>query len=401
MVEWANLPKDLLEQVSKCLETSTDLLRLRSVCSSWRSSVGPKPHLSSGNLRFLPNDGISHTSFGFCLSKRTVFRIGLPGSNDQGDTVGWLVKVEEDAPRKQLLNPLSRYKMNALPNRFPRVLDLLNLRVCELGKEYVLHLLNYNLSPHDGAGTLYMEKVVMIQSSCGKTFVLLTIHVSGKLAMFTSGDKRWNIMQDMPSPYDDVIVYKGKFFAVDNIGRTVVVGLNADLDFVANPVFGGDKKYLVESEGQLLLVDMYLSIDTGEGSLSTGEEFLEHLAQYMSERTVKFKVYKLHEETQNWIELKSLGDRVLFLGDDSTFSALASDFSGCKGNCIFFVDNFFYSMEEYPIGEDDGELVGRDIGVFNLETGCIGPLSNYPEYSKLFWPPPNWVFSTLGVEHEN
>uniref|UniRef100_A0A2P2QLI9 F-box protein SKIP23-like n=1 Tax=Rhizophora mucronata TaxID=61149 RepID=A0A2P2QLI9_RHIMU len=404
MAEWAHLPKDLLEQISTCLGTSVDLLRFRSVCTSWRSSFSPKPPRPSGFFRVLRNDGISHTSFGFCLSKRTIYRLELPDSHDQADPLCWIVKVEEDVPTKQLLNPLSRYKLNPLPTCFPRVLDLLNFRVRELGQEHVLHLLSYNsdLSPLDDASNLYMEKVVMIQLNGERGFILLTIHVSGKLAMFRSGDKKWHIIQDMPSPYDDVIVYGGKFYAVDITGRTVVVGFDAVLDFAANPIFGGDKKYLVKSEGELLLVDMYLSIDTSEGSLDVEVEFLEHFAQYMSERTVRFKVFKLVEESQSWIEVKNLGDRVLFLGDDSTFSASASDFPGCNGNCIFFVDNFFYSIEEYPSGGDDAVFRGRDIGLFQLESGCIGPIKNYAEYSKLFWPPPDWVSSTSSeVQNQN
>ncbi|KAL3597535.1 hypothetical protein D5086_009172 [Populus alba] len=165
--------------------------------------------------------------------------------------------------------------------------------------------------------------------------------------------------------------------------------MDANLGLVGNPVFGGDKKYLVESKGDLLLVDMYLSIDSDEG-LSIGYDVVQDLVQCMSERTVWFKVFKLNEEGKCWTEVKDLEDRVLFLGDDLTFSASASELSGCKGNCIFFNDDFFYSRGE----GDDGSLFGRDIGVFELESGCIGPLRNFPDYSKMFWPPPDWVAST-------
>ncbi|KAH8510457.1 hypothetical protein H0E87_008135 [Populus deltoides] len=271
MAEWTHLPKDLMELISKRLDTSTDLLRFRSVCNSWRSSIPPEPPcLSPNTFKILPNDGISHTSFGFSLFKRTVFLVGLPNSHNQTDTQGWLIKIEEDVP-----------------------------------------------------------------------------------------------------------------------GRTVVVAMDTNLGLVGNPVFGGDKKYLVESRGDLLLVDMYLSIDSDEG-LSIGHDVVQDLVQYMSERTVWFKVFKLNEEGKCWIEVNDLEDRVLFLGDDLTFSASASELSGCKGNCIFFNDDFFYSRGE----GDDGSLFGRDIGVFELESGCIGPLRNFPDYSKMFWPPPDWVAST-------
>ena len=48
---------------------------------------------------------------------------------------------------------------------------------------------------------------------------------------------------------------------MDSTGRTVVVGLDKSVALVADPVFGGDKKFLVESDGKLLLVDKYLSFD--------------------------------------------------------------------------------------------------------------------------------------------
>ncbi|CAN0845662.1 F-box protein SKIP23 [Linum grandiflorum] len=411
MADWSQIPRDLLETITKRMDTSTDLLRFRSVCSTWRSSVVPRARRLSSAFQILPNDGIANTSFGFYLSKRIVYLIGLPNSPHLGN---WLVKIEEDVPeRKRLVNPLSRcpLKSDALPKNFPRVLDLRKVMVKELGQEYVLHHISYrpNATSFTDAGNLYMEKVVMMwldelnSESEFSEFMLLTIHVSGKLAIFKSGDRRWTIIGEMDSPYDDVVVHKGKLFGVDNTGKVVSVGKDADLTVAANPVFGGDKKYLVQSKGELLLVDMYLSIDTGDDNSDTGEEFMEHLAQYMRERTVRFKVYKLDEEQKTWVEVGSLPDTVLFLGDDSTFAASSSDLYGGNGNCIFFVDNFFYAREIGGLAkEDDGMWAARDIGVFELETGCIGPLVNYPEYYKIFWPPPGWLLTSqeVGLERQ-
>lgn len=215
------------------------------------------------------------------------------------------------------------------------------------------------------------------------SFVLLTIHVSGKLAMLKSGDKKWTIIDDLPSPYDDVAFYKGQFYAVDTTGRTVVVvvGCPSSVSVVGQSVFGGDKKILVESCGDLFLVDKYLSV--GPEDEDEGFEFYEEFDSYTSERTIRFEVFKLDRSEQKWIEVNNLGDRMFFLGDNCTFSASANDFPGCKGNCVFFTD---------PL--EDGVLKSRGIGVFDLESGSIGPLANNPAYSDLFWPPPYWVSST-------
>lgn len=241
-----------------------------------------------------------------------------------------------------------------------------------------------------------MERVALcFDSRYG--YVILTIHVSGKLAILKIGDYQWTRIDDLVSPYDDVVLFKGRFYAVDNTGRTVVVNLDGLLEFspvlelVANPVFGGDKKTMVVLCGELLLVDTYLS-EGPEDDLGFEEdlEFSDEFDCYMTERTVRFKVFRLDWGEKKWEEVKDLGDRILFLGDYCSFSALASDFDGCKGNCIIFVDHNFYMTRE----ERDGAVKGRGVGVFDLESGKIGSLVDYPGYSKMFWPPPSWVSST-------
>ncbi|KAF3952601.1 hypothetical protein CMV_021862 [Castanea mollissima] len=352
MADWSQLPKDLLDLIAKHLDSpfyQLNKLRLRSVCSSWRSSISDhRPRRRRRRLLFLPDDGFITThqsTFAFHLSKRTIFLITLPSDNNNS----WLIKTEEHHPSQmQLLNPLLRTQIKSLPLDSPKVINLLNFRILELGHEYVLHYMNFKPFGNSSLGdvsSLYMEKVVYIcLGSENETddFALLTIHVSGKLAMFKSRNKNWCIIDDMPlvhdvlSPYDDVVLFRGEFYAVDNTGRTVLVGLSLNLSLVAGSVFGGDKKFLVESVGQLLMVDMYLSAvfdDVDGGAEDVDEAFLDGI---MGERTVWFKVFKLDWEGKKWVEVKSLGDRVLFLGDNCTFSAPASVLSGCKGNCIFF-----------------------------------------------------------------
>lgn len=384
MANWSQLPPDLLDLIAKCFDTSVDLLRFRSICSAWRSSVKPKRRCLPNRFPLLEENSVGNnilnSSFGFELSRRTVFLIRSPQSGDEAEpTLSWLVKIDEDEPdRKRLLNPLKREHLK----NFDKVLDIGNLGILEIGHEYVLNYMNFG----NQAGSLYMEKVVLMYLDGGSDFVLLTIHVSGKLAMFTSKDKKWTILQQMPSPYDDVMLYKGKFYAVDHTGRTVFVDMGFGTTIVANPVFGGDKKYLVECKGGLLLVDMYLSIDTTVDS-NFFDDFLEQqLSCCMSERTVMFKVFKLDEERKTWIEVNNLSDQVLFLGEDCAFSVSAYDLQMHRGNCIIFVDNFF-SLS--------GQEHDQDIGVFDLESGCIKPLNNYPDFSKLFWPPPNWIMSRM------
>ncbi|XP_010548128.1 PREDICTED: F-box protein SKIP23-like isoform X2 [Tarenaya hassleriana] len=400
MVDWAFLPKDLLVLISKRLETSFDLIQFRSVCSSWRSAAEPKRHRPAHHLPILPDNGgglFPDSAAGFRLSRRSIFLIGQREQHNETNPFAWLVKVEEDIDdpgRMVLVDPLSD-RLNRLPDDFPRVLDLSRFRVRELGQEFKLHYFNCVGNIVD---SLYLEKAVVkfLDSDAENEFVLLTIHVSGKLAVFKSWERSWAVIPDMPSPYDDVILFDDQFYAVDNNGRTVVVDfLSLNLTLAANPVFGGDKKFLVESRGELMLVDMYLSIEAVDGAPGFIEEFFEHLAYYMNERTVKFKVFKFDKREKGWVEVGGdLGDRMLFLGDDCNFSASASDVLPLRReSSVLFNGNVFN-------GEDYGTMQDRDVGVFEFRTGKIEPLRKRPELAKLFWPPPQWIASSMSENAE-
>ncbi|XP_062177489.1 F-box protein SKIP23-like isoform X2 [Alnus glutinosa] len=405
MADWSQLPKELLGLIAERLNSPFYQLRFRSVCSSWRSSFSPRPLLRlPGRFPFIQGDGITDSTWGFHLSRRTIFLIRSPDARSQTPpNSSWLVKVEEIHPsRMRLLNPLSRVQLKPLPTSFPNAMDLTYFNVLELGQEYVLP---FGDSFGD-LGNLYMEKVAFMSLGCGEIneeFLLLTIHVSGKLAFFKSGDKRWTIIDDMPS-YDDVILFQREFYAVDDTGRTVLLGLSLDVSLVAESVYGGDKKFLVESNGELLLVDMYLS----EGYVDVGDGFdidvYEVFDEYVGERTVRFKVFRLDIEGKRWVEVDSLRDQVLFLGDDCAFSASMAELSlsGCiKGNCVLFPDNFFYMRGEGGSSVSDGVFKGPDICVFDLDNDSIALLGDCPEYSRLFWPPPDLVVLTnLTVQNQ-
>ncbi|MCD7463308.1 hypothetical protein HAX54_050318 [Datura stramonium] len=403
MAEWSQLPRELVDLISKHLSTETDFLRFRSVCSSWRSSVPPKPYPSSlSRFPILPNNGIAENSWGFKLSKAPLYLLRSPNGTTSSGNHGWIIKLDRENPqRMRLLNPLSRSQFKPLPSNFPKILDSSQYPILEFCQEYTLQFIKYRPMANSiaDAGNLYMEKVAVRLGKDG--FVLLTIHVSGKLVMYRSGDTKWSIVDESSLPYDDVIMKNGNFYAVDNTGKGVLVKLSSgsapELKVVAQSVFGGDKKYLVESCGDLLMVDKYLSIGP-EDDLGYNEnvEFYEEFDCYMSERTVKFKVYKLDEDMQRWVEVNGLEDRILFVGDNCTFSALVSELnSGCKGNCILFTDQFFC------ITEGDGGLwKNHGIGVFSLENGCIGPISCYQGYAELFWPPPPWIYSPQPIDAE-
>jgi hypothetical protein len=227
-----------------------------------------------------------------------------------------------------------------------------------------------------------MKKVVVsdtLHNGNHLCFVLLSIHISGKLAVFRSSDEQWTIMPEMPlKPYTDVCVFNGRLIAVDSTGRTVAVGPDLSLDLVAEAVFGGDTKILVECDGELLLVDKYL--EPGEScTVHVEGEGVYEIREL--ERAVRFVVFRLDEKETKWVELTNLGDRVLFLGEDCAFSVSASDLCMENGNYVIFRDNVHRLFRLPELG----------ISVFCLDKRQILPSSDFPSCSKLFWPPPQWA----------
>ncbi|GAB2267802.1 hypothetical protein Dimus_002777 [Dionaea muscipula] len=406
MADWSRLPPELLQDIANDLDNSIYIIRFRSVCSAWRTAVIPPLRLPSP-LPIPSTNSFAAQFGGFSLSKRTIFLLSppdrTPNQTSNPGPKSWMVKTEEIAPAGtyHLFNPLMRTPVNSFPTCFPRLIDLSDVGAHELGQEYVLKFVNHVLGRDHSS--LYMEKVAFLSRNA-LDYVILTIHISGKLAIFRSGAEKWVIINDLQSPFDDVIVFNGKFYAVDVTGRMVVVQVGDNgatdarlLTLVAKPIFGGDKKCLVKSGKDLLLVDVFNGIpqDNSDEELEEEEEEGDNYFddEYIRRNTLWFQVFKLDVNDQKWVRVDRLDDRVLFLDDNCAFSASASsDLHGCKGNCIWY--NF--SADGNGLFEEEVDpLRCHNIKVFELDSGYTSALYESDYWSKLFWPLPSWIKSVV------
>ncbi|EPS74075.1 hypothetical protein M569_00683 [Genlisea aurea] len=369
MGDWSTLPGDLLLAVFDRLHSSVDRLRFRSVCSTWRGAATPPP-IPPIRYPILPNSVSSDAGWGFCVSKRIIYSL-LPPCN----SLPWIFKLERHRHRMRLLDPLcgSSSPIAPRPPDFPKLFTFLDRNIRELSEEYALKYIN---PVAESRGNLYSEKVAVLNNSAGG-FILVTIDVSGKLVVYRSGDREWEVMAHFPSPYDDVILRScDKFYAVDHTGRTVAFdGADAKVTEVAESIGGGDKKYLVEREGgELLLVDKYLM-----GGMS------EELEWFVAEKAFEFEVWRLDEREGRWVEVSDLGNGAVLVGDNSTFWASTEECG--RRNCIVFRDAF-------GGGTAAEEGVVR---VFDLESGVI----EEEAIGALFWPPPHWISAALPDQVQN
>jgi len=360
---WSELPKELLHLISQRLDIEIDLLRFRSVCSNWRSSSIPNHHHILP-LKFpLFLNSIHNASFSN-LSKQNFFLI-KPPPQQQTQIRPWLIRISKNSTGKsQLFNPLL---CHVPPYLFPHALDSDELSVVPLGNNFIKE---YDFT--ENWNYIFPEKVVAVTCHGKKPIVLGTLLVNPQPLILKCGDENWKVVPDLSVYLGDICDFKGWPYAVERNGNTVRVGVDDSCDssvqLVSEPLVdgGGFRKFLVESESELLLVDVYDCTHVG---------FADHVP-------LRIDLFKLDEKEKKWVKLTSLGDRVLFLGFVCSFTISILDLCVTKGNCVIFMDNILKWFTYFDAASC----------VFNLDEGRLSPLSDYPEYDVFL--PPEWIVNS-------
>ena len=355
-VKWSDLPTVLLPMIGRSLDTRIDVLRLRSVCSSWRSSIPPfHPNSPRFPLKFPNPDAATLTepprwpprpAFLFQTTLYYIQTLNPSTSSTNLSKKGWLMKVDDSNLGKlRFVNPVLDSRTRYTITR-PKTLNLLNFRVVEFGKAYTLQFpLPGPINKRRYAPFSSVKKLVVFPNSAwtnADECSILMIFVDGKLGFAKPGDEKWTLVGESFN-YDDVIVYRGQFYAVDTVGIVWwIVCSSLKLVQFLPPLRGlGSKKHLVVSCGALYVVDKCIDVDDDT-------------------KVVAFEVYKLDEELGQWVLVKSLGDQVFVLGADCSFSVSARECSGYKGDSILkhhsIHDHFglFWPPEHTGLPQADG-----------------------------------------------
>lgn len=94
------------------------------------------------------------------------------------------------------------------------------------------------------------------------------------------------------------------------------------------------------------------------GRLAVGSEFRKTKCSLKCKMTSSFKIFKLlglgsssdnsgcnnDQQIIKKVEITSLGDDTLFLGDNYSLCVSASHFPGCQANCIYYTDDSFHVL---------------------------------------------------------
>ncbi|XP_030535876.2 putative F-box protein At5g60060 [Rhodamnia argentea] len=309
---WSDLQPELLSMIGCRLHTRMDVLRFRSVCSSFRSSI---PTLRRDASRFPFRIPRSRRPDHF-LSESTVYALETADGAASG-RARWLLRLEEsERGYIRILSLFSRRRMASLPRELPPVLDCLQFRIIEICREYTLE--------YDGRTGEGLEKVV-VHPYCVRAdqhqCLVYFIDVVGQLCYWKYGDENWS---HLGGGYDDIVVYQGKVCVTDQFGSVSWIDSSFKLQKFSLSIDAGScrchrrhRKRLVISSGDLYAVD----------------ECIRHGGAR------HFRAYRLDRECWRWKEVRSLGNSAFFLGNGRSFAVPATEIDGCEGDCIYYVEN--------------------------------------------------------------
>ncbi|KAJ4834383.1 hypothetical protein Tsubulata_007323 [Turnera subulata] len=389
--QWCDLPSELLDKISGCLDTQSDLRRFRSVCSSWRNSAPPPPPPQASrilHLRSFPGSS-SSSSKPVKLEKFTVYSIQpLPSTTPQprwmrllgnfaaptAPTRPWLVKLRFSESGTvsflDLANSRSTVRETHM-RELPKVVDLRDYHVREICSGYQ----DYG-EPYEVNWCRFCETE--------NGFMLMVVNSVPEPNLYVrrmGDDDEWTLVDVSVKgllDFDSVMVgcLKGKFYVAN-----VVSGLTVTVDPVslemkqvapAKEYFssGHMQKYLVASSQDLFLVE----------KLTPDELEIDGVILSYS-----FIVSKLDERRQEWVEgEEDMKDHVMFIANDWSALVPAELLPGYRRNYVFFVDDYGDQYCNHPASN----FLACEIGGGPKEAVRLCPRS---DCFRVFWPPPPWL----------
>lgn len=320
-VDWLDLPLHIQSLISDRLVYIKDFIRFGAVCHSWysiytqnRNYLPRQPPLLMFSTNILncqfydPSHNTMHSLAGDPLLNTPVQFLG--------STQGWIVFRRDANGVIVLLNPfLSVGNKISLPRiRFGEIRKL----------------------------------VLSANPVVNPNYIVMAADTVSNLAVYKPGDTDWTYLDCELHDIHHIIYQKDRFYVASKDGVIVcdATSCNVNIVFFVPPL-GNDclvqRLYLVESAGDLLQVRRVWKWrrEGGRGNRAIIVDL--------------FEVFQLDKVDLSWSNVKNLCGRTLFVDDNTSVSLFASDFPGCKPNCIYFTDET--TFEPY------------DRGVYNLENG--------------------------------
>ncbi|KAM7504695.1 hypothetical protein LguiB_003599 [Lonicera macranthoides] len=397
--DWAGLPQNIIDEILDRLVSLSDYIRFGAVCLSWRSAAlddrnhrglrGSSKTTNDLELlqdRQLPMLMVPHRTHDdrarfYSITHDKIlddFQLRVPHYNKRfiGSSFGWLISLDTTDLSITLFNPFSASTIRLPPFPVPPKhddyfdYDNRSIHLPELNLEY------------------YFTKAILSADPASHPddyIVMLIYGLTGRLAYIRPGagaaPGQWAYFQPLQFAFCDIIYSKSSslFYALGWIGDVCSIDIDKEKANWFTPALKigrpPDLRYIVETRG---------------GDLLQVHRFI-HKSFGRSPRTGQIKVFKLDKTTTTapvWVELKSLGDSVLFVGDCASICVAASDFPGCRPGSIYFSLPFLPGLlvKQKPFRN----RTSYDMGVANIQELACNPC----DYDKWL---PNSGYPTMVV----
>ncbi|XP_071684825.1 uncharacterized protein [Lolium perenne] len=351
--DWASLLPELVQGIADCVLSTTGgvdaYMDMRAVCPSWRSAIAKHSPLAT-DIRFRPRHWVM---------------VDMKPDNDDDDT------------RLFLHVPTGRFRRLRLPVLRDHILVGATDGLLVLGEKEAPHLARV-LNPFTGDMLLFTaplpEDFKHIEytalkggSHCALVFLISATVFCAVPASQVFTDTDFTQEASGPGHYlDSIVNFHGNIYCADMHGwlfelitpeeLEVIDQVPPEMDVCREEEFGELRSYLVESDGELLLV-CYTELS--------------------------FKVFRVNIQYMLLEEVKSLGSCALFLGEDRCVSVDADNLPSVDGDCIYMLDyEGMGNMCVYNLRGDTVDIISRK-HYLNRPFSLITVLLQYCDFRPL------------------
>ncbi|CAH8337194.1 unnamed protein product [Eruca vesicaria subsp. sativa] len=326
MTDWSLLPEDLLHVISMHLDNSFQLVHARSVCRSWRSTF-PLPSCLLRQSYVLPTfgfDDLPDESNVLCTLTKVplfFFRVRAPPVDSSSAYVYFLGGVGQDDSEYHTALPshsLCSVKMN-MEESDPTFTNMLDCQILSLGLQYRIT----GPTPKLWARSSHKSVAFLpLNMESGRDEFVVLIGYSHELFVLKSAEMRWVRLNGIShGPCGNLVTFRGRFYAAFR---------NGDV-FVIDP-YSLEETPMMPSPA---LKSLKYVVPCGDDELFLVELVIPHKLTEVSQVTLR--VTRLNEKAGQWVVVRDLGDRLLFIGHLGYFSCSAKelpDGCGVSGNSI-------------------------------------------------------------------
>ncbi|XP_056688836.1 putative F-box protein At1g65770 [Spinacia oleracea] len=384
MADWGNIPKDLVTKISKHMKLLEDFEVFGHVCSCWRSAVNEakfhakNTQTQSSTLSRMPwlmlpeKDETSNQRRFYSFYNKQVRHVSLPQPNHHNKRLlssrGWLMSVTYMNLKGYfnlcLINPLTGAVI-----KLPQV-NRIHYPICQ-----IKHFEKFILSANPSTTTDFTIGLIINVTRMNFDLSYSTI------CFWRNHNEEWKPL-DVDFISFDMTCYRGVFYAVTVTAPSIQIWrLNVDNS-------GHPQELVIQIESHRDLIPKsfdYYKYVVNYYLVESGDRLLLVCRVRTLAETKSFQVFEIDVDKREFKKVDCLYDVAIFIGTHSSFSTEVSIDHGCKPNSIYFTDDYMIKGTNcwYKIKLD---IMGKDMGVYNLADGTIDRCYNGPSHCSKYAP---------------